>query len=370
MFESGRAKRERLIVSCAIVGWPNSGKTLSSIRLATGMLRARPGKIVVVDSNLRRSLYYADDYEFDVVHLTPPFSSERWRSAYQQALGMGATIIVGDCMSDEHEGEGGVLDSHEREVDRLVDRAMKKKPDQDEWAARDRLSQGAWRSVKRDHLDLRLWMLQQRVDWILTYRAKQKVDMANKNELLGWQPVGGADIIADLTFKCLLPPMSDGKPDWKPNLPAEKLLVKNPQHMREMLTKYPQLNEDLGELIARWANGGDSAVALPVVPQRPASQPSSRPAAQPSGAGAGSRSSGAERFDFKERFDACETPEAFKAIGADMRAAWNRLDKPQRDAAVAAEKRAESLLKRALAAGMTPAEMREIDRIEHEENRP
>jgi hypothetical protein len=267
-FESGRAHRERTRVAIGFVGYSGSGKTFSTLRFAGGMQEATGGKTVLVDSNLRRSLYYApkpgerpvrgQTFDFEVVHLTPPFDADSWRGAFTQAIRMGATRIIGDCMSDQWEGEGGVLDAHDRAVDEMISRKRKKGDDSADWELRDKLSDTAWIGVKRAHLELRLWMWQQPVDWLLTFRAKEKIDRKRKRMELGWQPIGDDTLVYDLMLRCLLPPSSDGRPIWNPEQPAEKLLVKQPPGpIRELLKAHPQVNEELGYQVARWSTGFD-----------------------------------------------------------------------------------------------------------------
>lgn len=267
-FESGPARRERTRVSIGLVGYSGAGKTVSILRLAAGMQEATGGKTVLIDSNLRRSLYYApkpgeqpvrgQSFDFEAVHITPPFDADSWRAAYEQALRMGATRILSDCQSDQWEGAGGVLDAHERAVDEMIARKRAKGDNTPEWDLRDRLSDTAWIPVKRAHRELRLWMWQQPVDWLLTFRAKSKIDRKNKRTELGWQPIGDDTLVYDLMLRCLLPPSSDGRPIWNPPLPAEKLLVKSPPGpLRELLLAHPQVNEELGYQIARWATGHD-----------------------------------------------------------------------------------------------------------------
>lgn len=347
-FESGPAHREHTRVSVAVVGYSGSGKTMSLLRFAAGMAEIQGGRTVVIDSNGRRSLHYApkrgeqpargQTFDFDVVHLTPPFGPESWRAAFEHALRKykAARIIV-DCMSDEWEGQGGVLDAHERLLDEMMDRKSKSgKPDsRPDWKIREALSDSAWIPVKRAHLELRLWMWQQPVDWLLTYRAKQKIDRSSKERKeLGWQPIGAQDIIYDCLFKCLLPPAGDGRPDWRPKEDAEKLLVKQPGQFRELFAAHPQVNEELGRQVARWAAGQDIEINRAAAAATATSSPTTRP------------------MTLAMRFDACNTREAFAALDKEMRAMWKRI--PEQHAAVTAAFTSAQSRMKALAASEAP----------------
>lgn len=379
-FESGPARREHTRVSVGFVGYSGSGKTFSMLRFAAGMAEAQGGKTVLVDSNLRRSLYYAPKpgeqpvrgrtFDFEVVHLTPPFDPAGWRAAFQHAIAkLGATRVIADCMSDEWEGEGGVLHAHDQAIDEMIGRKRSKGDNQPDWKLRDKLSDTAWIKVKREHLALRLWMWQQPVDWLLSYRAKEKIDRkartataaapagpgGSKSEdrperkELGWQPIGADDMVYDLMLRCLLPPSSDGTPNWEPALPAEKLLVKPPPGpIRDLLRAHPQVNEELGYQIARWAAGHDIEI-----------RPASAAAAPPAATATSGRSTLAPRDPTAAliaRFDACATPEAFESLRDETKAAWESI--PRGDArtrVTRAIKAAEDRIEAAMSGGKEAA---------------
>lgn len=296
-FESRPAQRQGIRLDVGFVGYSGSGKTFSMLRFAAGMAEAQGGKTVVIDTNLERSLHYApkpgeravrgQTFAFEIVPLVPPFGPRDFGAAFEHAIKLGATRILVDSMSDEWEGEGGVLDAKERMVDVLVERARRKDKQSEDWEIAERVGDLAWRDIKREHLALRLWMWQQPVNWLLGYRAKQKIDRKNKRAELGWQPLGAGDIVYDLMFKCLLPPAGDGHPSWKPKEEAEKLLTKQPGQFRDLFAAHPQINEELGYQIARWAAGHDIeirsaggptvAAAPPSSPSRPTSQATAHP---------------------------------------------------------------------------------------------
>lgn len=345
-FESGPARRERTRVSIGFVGYSGSGKTFSMLRFASGMGEAQGGKTVLVDSNLRRSLYYApkpgesavrgQTFDFEVVHLTPPFDPASWRSAFEHAIvKLGATRVLVDCMSDEWEGQGGVLDQHDALIDEMIGRKRQKGDQSPDWKLHDQLSDSAWIPVKAAHRSLRMWMWQQPVDWLLSYRAKKKIDRKSKERVeLGWQPIGADDIIYDLLFKCLLPPAGDGRPVWRPKEDAEQLLVKQPGQFRALLAAHPQIDEELGRQIARWAAGLDIDL-LGTATSSPASSPGTH-AGPPA--------------VLADRLDAARDGAELAAVEADIPAAWAKLRQPERDAINAAGKRAHARVKASAAA--------------------
>lgn len=353
-FESGAARRDRTIISIGFVGYSGAGKTYSMLRCAAGMQDALGGKTVLVDSNLKRSLYYApkpgeqpvrgQTFDFEVVHFTPPFDPASCRAAFEHALRMGATRILWDCASDEWEGEGGVLDAHDRAIDEMIGRKRAKggkDANAPEWQLRDKLSDTAWIKVKREHLALRLWMWQQRVDWLVSFRAKEKIDRKSSERTeLGWQPIGGNDLVYDLMLRCLLPPSSDGTPLWNPTMDAEKLLVKPPPGpIRDLLRAHPQVNEELGYQLARWATGHDIEIR-PTGGERTAT--SSRTTSAP---GAAPAAAPPRPLPLADRFDSCRTRELFAELDREMRTTWERIPKAQRGAVREAFQRCERRIK-------------------------
>jgi len=104
----------RLIPNIAFCGKSSSGKTYSALLFARGYVGAK-GKIVVIDTENRRSEAYANDTEvggFDILELNAPFTPERYIEAYEAAckyVGQDGFVII-DSGSHEWEGEGGILE--------------------------------------------------------------------------------------------------------------------------------------------------------------------------------------------------------------------------------------------------------------------
>ncbi len=209
-----------------------------------------------------------------------------------------------------------MLEWHEAEIERMAKgdpgKALK-------------VSRAAWKAPKDAHKRLRLWMWQQPVDWILCYRAKDKQDADQKP--LGMQPVGGADVIFDLLFSVLLPPKGDGKPVWTAYdgnalTHAEKQLTKMPAWFDPLFAAHPQLNEDIGEQLARWAAGGDVSARSSTATSSPTTHQA--------------------HWALIDLFDACDSTDLLEASKAEMKARWESIPKGEaRTLVTAAFKRAE-----------------------------
>lgn len=253
-FETVTAVRQAVPLWIGIVGASGSGKTKSALRLATGMSRVSGDGVFVIDTEARRSAHYSDEYRYQILDFKPPFGPTDYLDAIKHCIGKGAKTIVIDSFSHEWEGEGGVLESHDAECERLAQ----------QWGtSRDKVQMSAWQRPKGEHRRLLSYMLQSGANFILCYRAREKLKvLPGKQPVpLGWQPVGSDDVIYESTANILLYPGSGGTPSWQPNENGEKALVKLPGQFREMFKDRKPLDEATGEALARWAAGALGAAS-------------------------------------------------------------------------------------------------------------
>lgn len=261
IFTAEPAIRRAVPMWIGIVGSSGSGKTYSALRLATGMAKVYGDGVSVIDTEARRSSHYADQFRFNVVDFKPPFGPLDYLEAIKHCVGKGSRTIVIDSMSHEWEGEGGVLEQHDQECDRLVK----------QWnSTRDKVQMAAWQHPKGDHRRLLSYMVQSGVNFILCYRAKEKLKVIpGKQPLpLGWQPVGPDDLVYEATLNMLLLPGCKGVPQWSPAENAEKALLKLPGQFEALFKERRALDEATGEALAKWAAGsaaGSSAATPPAV---------------------------------------------------------------------------------------------------------
>ena len=150
--EYKRAVRENTNVLIALAGPSGSGKTYSAMQLATGLCAGEP--FAMVDTEARRGLHYADQYDFEHVELGPPFTSSRYLEALKPLASRGFAAIVLDSGSHEWEGEGGVLEQ--------ADASNKKSP-------------GNWIEPKRQHKRFVNGLLQLGANLIVCLRAAEKI---------------------------------------------------------------------------------------------------------------------------------------------------------------------------------------------------
>lgn len=304
-FTHAHAVREKTPVLVGLVGPSSSGKTYSALRLAAGMRRVNPkGKTFVIDTEARRALHYAAKFDFEHVPFGAPFSPLDYMQAILYCVDKGATEIVIDSMSHEHEGPGGVLEMHQEEHARL--------------GGREGTKLLAWGKPKAARRRMINTILQLPVNFIFCFRAKHKLKIVKGQdpEQLGYQPISGDEFIYEMTLKCLLLPGSMGTPVWRSSYEGEAAMIKLPEQFREVFGPSPQLSEDVGEVLARWSVGGADAPAAVTADEMIA------------------------------KYDACTDPATYRALEDTRSAVWAKIasaDKKRvKEAQLAAEKRVEA----------------------------
>jgi hypothetical protein len=229
------------------------GKTYSALRLATGMQSVLGGEIAMLDTEKRRGLHYADLFKFKHVDFEAPFGSQDYLAGIQHCHAAGAKIIIVDSLSHEHDGIGGLLESHEAELDRLAGSDYKK---------REAMKFLAWQKPKAARRALINAIVQTDVHFVFTFRAKKTIkpikrDGKTEFEEQGFMPICGDEFPFECTVNILLPPASDGVPEWISEYAGEKLMMKLPMQFRDLFTERKQLDESIGKALAAWAQGGE-----------------------------------------------------------------------------------------------------------------
>lgn len=96
-----KAKREQIWVKVLFTGPSGSGKTYSALRMATGFAAKEGGRVAFVDTENGRVRYYANEFDFDEMQLTAPYTSEKYMDAIALAISAGYHILVIDSLSHE-----------------------------------------------------------------------------------------------------------------------------------------------------------------------------------------------------------------------------------------------------------------------------
>ena len=241
-FDFKPAVRENVSLLIALAGASGSGKTYSALRLAKGM--APSGKIAMIDTEARRGLHYAGQFDFMHLDMRPPFKPERFTEAVHAAEQAGAEVVIIDSFSHEYDGVGGIV----------------------EWAAE--LEEGGtkspanWKLPKVAHRKMVSAFLQCRVSLIFCLRADEKIEIvreAGKTQVrpLGWLPICEKRFMYEMTASFTLTPDRPGRPSFA-------LPHKLQEQHRAMFHEGKPIDESAGQSLAAWARGGE-----PVTPDRP-----------------------------------------------------------------------------------------------------
>jgi hypothetical protein len=267
------AVREACPLLIGLVGPSGSGKTLSALRLAAGMQKVRGGNIVVIDTEARRALHYADDYRFIHCEFNEPFGSKDYAEVIKAAAKESREgVVIVDSMSHEHEGMGGYLMFHDAECQRLG-HGDEKKAEAAQWRA--------WAKPAAARQLLINTILQIPSAFIFCFRAKEKSAMVkNQNGkydivTLGWQAIAGDAFVYEQTVRCLLPAGSEGVADWTAE-GREHGVPKCPEALKPIMLNSRQLDERHGEELALWA-AGKSKTELRGAPREPEKKSPKRP---------------------------------------------------------------------------------------------
>jgi hypothetical protein len=260
------ARPGNLPLAIAIAGYAKSGKTKSALRLAKGIQQARGGDVWLIDTE-NRAHEYGDQFVFQRVPFAPPFAPQRFHSAIKYAYDNGARIIVIDSMSDEHDGEGGLLDMHEAF---LRDKVGGSEPTEGD---RGRFGQQGWARVKPGRKRLENYIRRLRdfedVVFILCYRATMKYVPKTKDDKLRmqagevrqdptdvqWEVSSTSDVPFICSVSLLLIPGESGSPIIKATTEAEKKLILGTDTYKPYLQTVKQLDESVGRKLYELAKG-------------------------------------------------------------------------------------------------------------------
>jgi len=115
-FAVEKAVREKIYVKLALMSPSGGGKSYSALRVATGMksemekILKRKVKILLGNTEGARGRYYANEFDYDIVDLSAPFSPEMYVAFVDYAVTSAYDILIIDGTSPEWEGTGGCLE--------------------------------------------------------------------------------------------------------------------------------------------------------------------------------------------------------------------------------------------------------------------
>lgn len=247
------AKRENTPLIVGLAGPSKSGKTFSAHRLSHGFVNGKPNpRIIMLNAEGARGHQYADEFSYIACDIEAPYSPDRYAEAVSEIKKEKPDVLIIDSCSHMHDGPGGLLESHEAELDRIAGKDYKK---------REKCTWAAWIRPKAAENAFIYAMLGLNCPVILCFRAKEKLKIVPGKEPidLGWQPIAGDRITFETIFTLVLPPHSKGVPD----LDASEMR----KPFDKMVPIGKAIDEALGRSLADWARGGTKPSPDP--PKRP-----------------------------------------------------------------------------------------------------
>lgn len=265
------AFREDVTLLVGLAGGTGSGKTMSAMRMATGIV-GRDKRFAVLDTEAGRALHYAprrgeqpdfkSTFHFDYCELKAPFRPSAYADALATMDAGGYGAIVVDSFSHSHDGEGGVLDWQAEELANMVKQAQQRGRDQPEWKLIDSYKRSAWIVPKAGYRKMVNRLLQMRAHLIICLRAEDKIDFVKDGDgktkvvpmetlsgYKGWIPICDKKFPFELTASFVLLPNEPGVP---------QPIKLQEQHI-PIFPKDKVIDEETGKRLAAWA----SATATP-----------------------------------------------------------------------------------------------------------
>jgi hypothetical protein len=224
-FQIKKAVRKAIPAIICFYGKSGGGKTYSALKLAKGLVGK--DRICLIDTENGRASHYADEFDFDVIDLEPPFTPARHIQAIKAAQDSGYKVIVIDSISNEWDGTGGCLEMAEGKQGLL-----------------------AWAKPKEQHRKMMNMLLQSRSHIIFCARGKDNLEQTKIN---GRQEIvnHGLSPIQEKNFPFEM--LITLKMEDKGKVVIEKCV----KGLEDSLKIEGYIDESHGKIIADWVNQGE-----------------------------------------------------------------------------------------------------------------
>jgi len=232
------AKREAVPPLIALWGMSGSGKTLSALYLARGIV-GTSGCIAVLDTENGRAKFYADEVGgWKHVDMQPLFTPEKYSAGFKFCEDSGADIIIVDSMSHVWEGEGGVIDMAESSVTKN---------------GKSLTGLAKWNAPKLSHKRMMNNLMRSTLPVIFCTRAKEALKQFGQGynaEIVrdGWKPIAEKNFIYEMTLALRM--TENGRYDLVDS--------KIPKALKDVFPEGTQVNETMGEKLQAWLSGGEA----------------------------------------------------------------------------------------------------------------
>lgn len=225
-----KAKKEKIYLKVLLAGASGSGKSYSALKLATGIANKMGGRIAAIDTEAGRIRYYANEFDFDDLQLSEPYTPEKYIEAITQAVDGGYSVLIIDSITHEW---NYILD----QVDKI--------PGANSYTK--------WGKLTPRHNKFTEKMIQSPINIIATVRGKDAYVLEQdkngkqvpKKVGLGYTQRDGLEYEYTVTFNI----------DQTNHVATAQ---KDNTHLFE--NKYEMLTEKDGEALYEWANSGEERI--------------------------------------------------------------------------------------------------------------
>jgi hypothetical protein len=234
-----KAVRQRVKARIGLCGPAGSGKTMSALKLAFGIVGSG-GKVAILDTENESASLYAHLGNYDVDVIKPPFTVDKYINGIREAERLNYDLLIIDSLSHAWAGTGGILE--------LVD-AKTVSANGNKFAG--------WREATPKHNSLVDAMLQSPMHVIATMRSKTEYILVEDEKgkkvpkKVGMAPVQreGLDFEFSLVF----------------DIDQERHIATSSKDRTEIFDGFfGKLTEEHGKAIREWLDSGVEALQ-PVV---------------------------------------------------------------------------------------------------------
>ena len=96
-----KAKKEQVWLKVLLSGASGSGKSYSALRVAKGIAEQCGSRVAYIGTEGSRDLYYASNFDYDLLQLEDPFTIEKYEEAIDEAVSAGYKVCIIDSLTHE-----------------------------------------------------------------------------------------------------------------------------------------------------------------------------------------------------------------------------------------------------------------------------